>query len=213
MKYHNYYLLALLLSLSTFAHAQKASDILAQAKEAYTQSEGISAHFSIHIALPDHQGTQEEEGTITMLADKFAWKTSSTLVWFDGHTQWTYLPEQEEVNISEPEEEELWTTNPIFFLNRYQKGFKAKYIGQSTAFSGKSAYDVQLTPRKKSDIKTVILQIEKDAYLPASISIELKDGTTSKIQVKEIKTKQHQTTASFTFPENNYPNVEIIDLR
>ena len=89
----------------------------------------------------------------------------------------------------------------------YKKGFTPQYIGESTASSGKSAYDIELTPKKKGDILKVELQIEKSSNFPAKIKVEAKNG------ISNLKTGVNQPDDFFVFKESDYPDAEVIDLR
>ena len=133
--------------------------------------------------------------------------------WFDGTTQWSYVERNEEVNVSTPTGEELQFTNPALLLRMYKKGFTPQYIGESTASSGKSAYDIELTPKKKGDILKVELQIEKSSNFPAKIKVEAKNGISSTIHISNLKTGVNQPDDFFVFKESDYPDAEVIDLR
>ena len=57
---------------------------------------------------------------------KFQATTPQGIVWFDGKTQWTYVKQNGEVNISNPTAAELQAINPYNFINLYKKGYKAE---------------------------------------------------------------------------------------
>lgn len=153
------------------------------------------------------------EGTIQMRGDKFVLETPDAQTWFNGTTQWTYVERNEEVNVTTPTGEELQFTNPALLLSMYKKGFTAAYKGESTAPSGKAAYEVELTPKKKGDIVKVELQIEKSSNFPVRITVTSKHGMRSTIQIRQLKTGLNQPDSFFVFKEGNYPDAEIIDLR
>ena len=98
-------------------------------------------------------------------------------------------------------------------IQRRKKGFSATYKGESTAPNGKAAYDVELTPKKKGDIVKVELQIEKYSNFPARITVTSKNGVSSTIQISQLKTGINQPDRFFVFNEEDYPDVEVIDLR
>ena len=79
--------------------------------------------------------------------------------------------------------------------------------------NGKAAYDIELVPKKKSDIVRVELQIEKFSALPVSIAVFSKNGINSTIRISKIKTGVNQPDGFFVFFEKDYPDAEIIDLR
>ena len=102
MKQAIYLMLLLVGWLPTTALAQNADEILKQAAEMYAQSNGIQAHFSLHTTIPQQGVSESFEGIIYMHDDQFKLETPDMTTWYDGTTQWTYLPRTEEVNITTP---------------------------------------------------------------------------------------------------------------
>lgn len=202
-----------LFGLGLRLHAQEAVSILDKAEAAYEKANGIKAAFTMRTRSDARQVTESFEGTIQMKGDKFVWQTPDMTTWFDGTTQWTYVPRNGEVNVSAPTGEELQFTNPALLLRSYKKGFDAVYKGECTAPNGKSAYEIELTPKKKGDIRKAILQIEKFSSFPASITVETKNGMLSTIQIDRLETGINQPDGFFVFKEADFPDAEIIDLR
>lgn len=194
-------------------HAQEAVSILDKAAAAYEKANGIKAAFTMRTRSDAQQVTESFEGTIQMKGDKFVWQTPDMTTWFDGTTQWTYVPRNEEVNVSTPTGDDLQFTNPAWLLRSYKKGFDAVYKGECTAPNGKAAYEIELTPKKKGDIRKAVLQIEKFSSFPAAITVETKNGMSSTIQIGRLETGVNQPDAFFVFKEADFPDAEIIDLR
>ncbi len=192
--------------------AQNAVSILDKAASTYEKSNGLTANFTMYMSNKGQKaGTLS--GIIDIKGNKFVLKTQEMTTWFNGITQWTYMAQTEEVNVTTPSKEELQTTNPSILLHSYKKGFTPTYKGESTAQNGKAAYNIELLPRKKGDIIKVELQIEKYSNLPASISVVMKNGTASNVYITKMKTGMNQPDSFFVFNKKNYPNVEIVDLR
>lgn len=192
-------LACLLFGIRVTSRAQNAVSILDKAADAYENSNGISASFTLNTRSDVQKVSESFEGTIHMKGDKFTLVTPDMTTWFDGTTQWSYVERNEEVNVSTPTGEELQFTNPALLLRMYKKGFTPKYIGESTASSGKSAYDIELTPKKKGDILKVELQIEKSSNFPAKIKVEAKNGISSTIHISNLKTGVNQPDDFFCF--------------
>lgn len=161
----------------------------------------------------DKNGISESfEGTIVMKGDKFVLKTPDMMIWFDGSTQWTYMPRTGEVNINTPAGSDLRFLNPMILLQDYQEDFNVSYIGESTSANAKTAYDIALTPKKKDDMEKIEIQIERSTSLPARLVVTMHNDMRNVIRVEELK-KDSPPDDVFTFPKNKYPDVEIIDLR
>jgi outer membrane lipoprotein-sorting protein len=213
MNAHKIYLFFVLLILSPCTLlAQNASELLSKAAQVYEQSNGISATFTFHTRM-DGMGAESFEGLIEMKGDRFVLKTPDMEIWYDGSTQWVYVERNDEVNITNPTGEELESTNPMILLRTYNKEYNAKLKGESTAASGKMAYDIELTPKRKKDIERIELQLEKNSQLPFRIAVYAKNGMYTMIQIVKMETGKNQPDSYFVFNEKAYPDVEVIDLR
>ena len=206
-------LLGLFLFCIATISAQNATSILDKAAAAYENSNGLTADFAMQTRSDIQQVSESFSGTIDIKGDKFVLKTPDMVTWFDGTTQWAYLERNEEVNVTTPGGDELQMVNPALLLRSYKKGYTAAYKGESTAPNGKAAFDIELTPKKKSDITKVSLQIEKFSGLPASISVSTKNGINTTVRINKVKMNVNQPDSYFVFYTKDYPDAEIVDLR
>lgn len=193
--------------------AQDVVEIMNKAVDAYEQSNGLTATFTMNARSEMQKNADSFEGTIDIKGDRFVLKTPGMVTWYDGENQWSYLESTDEVNLTVPEGDDLQMTNPSYLLKSYKKGFKASLKGESTAPNGKAAYDIVLTPKIKNDVKLVTLQLEKYSGLPVSIRFDMKNQTSSSIRVTHVKTGVNQPDDFFVFNEEDYPDAEVIDLR
>lgn len=203
----------ILISFTGNVQAQDAQAILDKAAQMYEQSNGIKANFAIHSVVPQQNISESFEGIIEMKGDKFKLETPDMITWYDGQTQWVYVMRNDEVNVSTPSGDELQLTNPAVLLRQYKKGFSVQYKGTSTTRQAKSAYDITLIPKKKSDIQQIDLQIEKMSNIPAAITITDKNKATVSIYISKWETGKNQADSFFSFNESDYPDAEVIDLR
>ena len=197
--YTLFFLLMLTLSLSA-QQDTKAKDILDKTVEKYNQSKGISVIFG---------GSQS--GKLLLNGEKFQLTTQDVTTWFDGQTQWSYLRQNEEVNISTPTPEELRAINPYAWLSLYKQGFNYRYSGVKTR-EGKQGHEIVLTPQTKQDIQSITLLIGSD-YEPIYIGILPTEGQMQEFIVHNYRTQLNLNDNAFRFDKSKYPNAEIIDMR
>lgn len=186
-----------MLLLAVAASAQTARQVLDKTAAALSNKGGITASFSIKGGV---------SGTISVKGRKFQASTPQGIVWFDGKTQWTYVEQNGEVNVSNPTAAELQAINPYNFIHLYRNGYKAelKDVG--------SLYQIHLVATGKGQsIGEMFIRVDKNTYAPTILSMrEGKNWTT--ITVGSFK-KANLTDSYFTFPSKDYPQAEIIDLR
>lgn len=203
-------LIALCLGTTTlFAQQNKdARKVLDATAAKLTKMKSVKANFE----LTAFQGTTPQgtsTGVMYLSGKKYKMETSDLITWFDGKTQWAYLPENEEVNVSNPTPEEQQMTNPAAFIGIYRSGYN--YTLSQVTRNGQKAYEVHLTAQSKNaDICEARINVTQD-YVPYSIRIKQGKNWT-RIRISGL-TPQKLSDSTFKFPASQYPNAEVIDLR
>lgn len=194
------YLIPLASYLSTSAQAQTATKVLDKAAATVTMKEGVKADFKMSGSMGS------TTGTIVIKGKKFHATTPQASVWFDGKTQWTYMKDNDEVNVSNPNESQLQAINPYNFLNLYKKGYKA------TINSSGSSHVVHLTASSADrKIKELFITVDKKTYHPTQVKL-LQGKKWTVFDITNLK-KQATADAEFRFNAKEFPHAEIIDLR
>ena len=214
MRKYIFSVLIALLSLPVIAQQQsQAKVILDKTAEAFRKAGGVKADFTVK-AVANGLVEGAENGTIQLKGEKFVLKTSDIITWFDGKTQWSYVTKNDEVNVSNPTQEELQQINPYTFLYMYQKGFSYK-LGTVKTFQGKAVWEVVLTANdKKQELESITLYVTKNAYEPVCIQLQQRgQKTRNEITVTAYQTGLDYADDVFTFDRKAYPTAEVIDLR
>ena len=215
MRKYIFSVLIALLSLPVIAQQQQsqAKVVLEKTAEAFKKAGGVRADFTLK-AVNDGHLEGRENGIIQLKGEKFMLKTSETTTWFDGKTQWSYMVRNDEVNVSNPTQEELQQINPYTFLYMYQKGFSYK-LGTVKIYQGKAVWEVILTANdKKQELESITLYVTKSTYEPVYIQLQQRgQKTRNEITVTGYQTRLNYADSIFSFDKKQYPNAEIIDLR
>lgn len=191
--------MALLLSFSLSAQNHKAKEILDKVISTFTIDGGIQIDF---------EGT--ESGSIVMKGEKFYLHSGQIQSWFDGKTQWSYMADTEEVNISHPAPEELQGVNPYYILVNYQNNFDSSYRGWKSV-EGKQVHEIVLFPKNQNH-EQITLWISKLNF-PLYIKVERNGKSVSEFKVRNVQKQPQINDQVFRFNKSLYPNAEIIDLR
>lgn len=186
--------------LCATSFAQSAKTVLDKAAATITAQTGVKANFKMTAV----SGTTS--GTIAIKGKKFYATTPQAKVWFDGKTQWTYVKDNDEVNVSTPTEAQLQAINPYNFINLYKRGYAY------TMNTAGSEYVVHLiansTDRK---IKELFISVNKKSYQPTQVKmLQGKKWTT--FDITNIK-KESIADSQFRFNSKDFPKAEVIDLR
>ena len=189
----------------------QARKVLEATEKAFSKGGGVSAQFSAENFI-NGQSQGSTAGNMKIKGQKFQLTTDHIITWFDGKTQWSYLKQNDEVNVSNPSASELQGMNPYAFLGIYKKGFN--YSVQQGSLRGQAVYTVRLTAENKSnDIQEILLDVAQSSYTPFCIRFRQKNGSWTKIVIRNFKNNQSFKDQDFTFPQEAYPNAEIIDMR
>lgn len=215
MKKYIFSVLIALLSWPVIAQQEQsqASAVLDKTAENFRRAGGVQAEFTVK-AYNNGRFEGESEGTIQLKGEQFLVKTPETTTWFDGKTQWTYLENTDEVNISAPTPEELQSINPYTLLYMYKKGFSSK-LGTVKTFQGKQVIQVILTAtNRKQDLACIVLYVTQDTYQPLYILLQQRNmKSRSEIFINSYRTGLNYADATFMFDRKQYPNAEVVDLR
>ena len=99
MEKYIFSILIALLTLPVFAQKQaQAKLMLDKTAAAFEKAGGVQADFTVE-AFNKGGSLGKAIGNIKLKGEKFLLKTSETISWFDGKTQWSYLTQNDEVNI------------------------------------------------------------------------------------------------------------------
>ena len=194
------WMLALLPYCLSAQNDSQAEAILDKTLSSLSDSNGIRADFG---------GT--ENGFLLLKGEKFYLNNGNIQSWYDGETQWSYVAETEEVNVSHPTPEELQGINPYLILMRYKSDFNYSYKGELTK-NGVKGHEVILRPKQSGGMDLIRVFISK-AHQPLAMKVEQNGKTVSEINVTSFRTDQRLEDGMFRFNRSLYPNAEIIDLR
>lgn len=181
-------------------NATKARQVLDKAAAKVGNPSGAKANFKMV------SGNTTTTGTIVIKGNKFRATTPEAILWYDGTTQWTYMKNTDEVNISNPTEAQQARMNPYKFITLYKSGYT---LGVKTI---RGSYEVHLKAKNTSrSIQEMFITIGTSTYLPSKVRM-LQGGKWYDITITNFNASA-QNDATFKFNPREYPDAEVIDLR
>ncbi len=152
---------------------------------------------------------QESTGKVMLQGNKYHLTFMSVTKIFDGKKIYTIVPEDEEITVSNHDENDANAMSPNKIFTFFKKGFKfAMDIKQPIA--GKTIQYVKLTPTSAADKrKEILIGIDtKTNHIYNLIEIG-KNGTRTTLTVSSFKFNQTLAKNQFTFVKAKYPNYYI----
>lgn len=197
MKYLQIIIAFLLMSLTV--NAQTPMSVLDAVAADYKKKGNTEIAFTLN---------SSSKGTIKLSGQKFNISLVDMTMWFNGETLWTYVKENQEVNVTNPTDAEIAKINPYAFVSMYKKGYKAEF--------GKAETGVHHIVLKSTDDKKTFQQIDlrilKASNTLKSVVLTTRRGTTLNIVVDSYKYIKF-ADSTFVFDAKKYPGVDVIDLR
>lgn len=192
---------SILITMSTYA-AWDAKSVLDKAAAEFRKCQSVNVTFEVAV------GGDVDNGTIILQGNKLYTRLTNTTTWFDGKTMWSYVKDNDEVNVTEPKPAQLAKMNPYAFIDLYKNGYNIEF-GANT----KDYFEVVLTSTNtKNSIQKAIIRIDRFNYQPKYIMM---GGSKADLEIKvtSYKKGKKQADSVFRFNKKNYPNADIIDLR
>ncbi len=217
MKARHFLLAFLFCMINTIAFSQdavdpKAMNLLNKATATINKSNKSSKiDFTCTLENTQSNKKQDMRGFLLLKGEKFKLSVAGVDTYFDGKTEYVYIPESSEVTVSEPGAEEVKKINPILVLTSYKSGYKMLHIGETTD-NGKNVEIVELYPEdRKSPYSRLSISVDKSTMQPHAIKLQGKNGVNTTVTVLEY-TEMPIEDRQFAF-DLGRKDVEVIDLR
>ena len=207
-------LTALLLSLPLFSQNNAASKaILDKAFAGFETSHGIRLSFKTTTMESDGTAYAPESGVAYIRGNLFKLVMEAMDIWFDGVTQWVFIKEANEVNISNPTGQEIAAVSPLALLGMYKNGYTLKAPVSATV-NGTNVYQIHMTPAAgNKDFKAVTASIDKKTHTLVQVILTTANDIKTKIDITSYNANHQFNEPFFRFDKALHPDVEIVDLR
>jgi len=208
-------LLSLLVLLNSISFAQKdveAEKILVKVSETYKSYNSFRIKFNLTIENVEEQINETSVGVADINGVKYKVDIMGAETYFDGKTRYTFLKDSEEVNISEPEDDDSELANPAKVFDLYKNGFDYSLV-KVYKRSGIDVAEIVLIPKEERDYSKVILIIDNKTFNVVSFTSVGKDGNNLVLKMSKLETNQNFDDSHFVFDIKANPNVEVVDMR
>ena len=211
MKFKNYFLFLFIGSVFTVwtqtpIEAQNLLELASKQMESY---ENIEFEFNYTLNNRIEQINQESSGKVIIADDKYKLKFLDAIQLFDGKTLYTIVPENEEITITQANDDEDFGLNPKELLKFHKKGYNYHW-DISQRVKGKNIQFVKLIPTKEDgDIVSLLLGIDTQKnHLYKLIEVG-ENGTVTTLTINQIKVDGSLSENFFVFNQDDYPNYYI----
>ena len=121
-KYINIIYILLILALPLYSQHNQVNDALDKVVRKFEESNGVNANFYIKSETNGYASVIN--GTIYIKDRMFYFVTEEMECGYDGTNLWSFIRNNNEINLSIPDEEEIININPYLLLKNYRDRFK-----------------------------------------------------------------------------------------
>lgn len=184
-----------------------ASELVKKTIDKINKHKNVEFVFDYDMSNETIAVTESASGTAYMQGDAYKLEVEGQQIISDGKTMWTYLPDSEEVMVSNPSNDENIIT-PIKLLTTYDKDYTMKY-----AKSNEKGIKIVEMSNPKGEFSKVTLKINEAKLEIVSATIGNRSGDAFTIKIKKTVFDQNLEAKFFTFDEKAHPKVDVIDMR
>lgn len=202
----------LLLSVVSFAQDKKAKTLLDEVTTKMKSYKNITLNFKYNLSNSKENINQDSKGSVILEGNKYYLNFMGVSKIFDGKKIYTIIPEDEEVTVATPDDNDEKSITPAKMLTFYTTGFKYSWDIQQKV-GGKMVQYVKLIPNSAKDKrKEILLGIDTKTKTIYNCIEVAKNGTKTTLTVNSFKTNQPLPKNQFTFVASKYPKYYINKL-
>jgi outer membrane lipoprotein-sorting protein len=189
----------------------QASGIMEKTVQKYNALSAFSFDFSVIIENSKKQ-TENFTGILFVKKEKYFLTFEDQIIANDGKISWNYQKNTNEASLFDADEDDFSIYHPSKLLNNWNNEYEAKVIREEEQ-QKKQVILVDLSPKKKSSFYKIRLFIDKTtSYIQKMMMYEV-DGTTITYTITKFTPNVAVDDTKFTFNKNEYPDVQINDMR
>ena len=193
--------------LNSFGQDDISDEILKQLSANTKSYTFMDIDFDFNFINTAQEINENQTGNIKISNNKFRLNLNEQIVISDDSTQWIYLKESNELQIMEfDSEDEMLSPNKLFTI--YENGYKNQYIELKD-----NNHIIDLFPVESNEFKNIQLHINKDKIQLNKIILFDKNGGSFSYMITKFITNTNFDENIFKFNTEEYPDLEIIDLR
>ena len=201
-------LLFIFLFVPSFLFSQdRANEILDKVSQKTASYSNIEAHFTNSIISEIAGINESQKGVLFLQGDLYRLELEDQTIISDGESNWIYLIDEKEVQITEVEDEEE-SMNPSNMFTIYQEGYKNQFVSETS-----KNYIIDLIPEERGSFIKIELLISKKEMRIAGFTLFDKNGGSYAYDLQLFKVNQTFEEGFFQFNTSAHPDVDIIDLR
>ncbi len=209
-----YFMLFFIIGLGAKAQSdEKATELVDKVLRQVRSYENIKVDFKYTLENKKESISQSTRGELQVKDELYRLKLMGATRIFDGEKLYTIVPADEEVTISDYDENEDDGISPSKMLTFFEEGYLYKWQGEKN-HDGRIYQELKLIPKEaETQVKNIDLYVEKQTGHVYKLVQHLKNGTSTIVEVNKFKTDQVLPEKLFQFNKDKYADYYINRIR
>ncbi len=204
-----------LIALISFAQGQATQ--LAILDQVATKTENyntLKIDFTMYVENLHNGKRDSYKGNAVYKTGFYKMDMMGQVVYSDGKTNWTYLKDVEEVNITTNSENEAFMTNPKAILKDYKTKYKVNFISDKFD-KNRALLEFDFIPKQIENKKfsKITIRIDKTKKQIFSVRYVGKDGVNYLVEIDKMLENPTIQDSEVKYSNSIFPNAEVIDMR
>lgn len=203
--------ISILITSFLYSQTKDGGEIIEEITTKTQAYKSVEFEFTYTFEDPVSGDDVSEKGVLLISGDKYILDIEGQKVISDGQTLWTYIDDAWEVQINTIEEDDESIT-PSKLLTTYNKDYKAK-ISKEYRKNDVNFMNIELKPEEGKKWVMLDVVVNADKMQIAEITIYDKNGGKIGYTIDKITPDVEVSDADFVFNPEDYPDVEVVDMR
>lgn len=192
-------------------YEEKADDILTETRKVLQAHEALRMDFSYSFTHEQRDENDQMEGFILTKNDKYYFKQGMHHFISDGITVWSFLEEVNEVHISYAEDTEE-AISPASILDNFREEYRSTWIRQESTGQD-PVHIIDLVPHQPQTFYKFRVGVCNATKHIVYTEAHDRQGGIYRYDIEKIDTSPEIPENKFTFQVEDYPDIEVVDMR
>ncbi len=202
------FLLLFLCPLLLVAQKNDAVQLLERAVGGIEADAAVQMTFDYSVCDNSGEELFSDNGSLKLDGERYSLLLAPMKLWCDGETQWSYIAANNEIYVTTADSDEAQVYNPLHLMGLYKKGYDCSLEKEA----GKNKITLLSTSAEASFSKVVIMLDEKNNR-PCAMCVYVDGEGFTSIAVTGYKTKCMFDERAYCCPVEDFPGVEVVDMR
>lgn len=173
--------------------------------------QALRFHFTYTMENTQQNITETLKGEFLVQGDRYFMTLGNNRFISDGITTWSYMAELNEVYINLLANDQE-TLTPTSILNDFEEKFRARHVRQETQ-NGRRVEIIDLTPIGAHLFFKYRVAIDSNTGMVVSTTAHDREGGTFTYRIDRVETNPRIPQGTFRFNAQEFPGIEVVDLR